>query len=211
MRDLDALRQNDGRAIGRPVEGVVPPRTRRRRLGQRQRAILYGVLAALALVALIALGSRGFHWFDAALIGYAVASVFALAAVTYKYTFWLMRPQTGRYFWRSWRLFFSFANFRRYTALIPSAILSDLLTQQFIRKRGVYRWIMHHVHLLGRRALLPHYFPAHLRLAALHPNPGAQYQSGCWASRSSPSRRIRSWPSSSITPWSSPRYRCWWA
>jgi hypothetical protein len=111
--------------------------------GQRTRAILIGVAAALALVALIALGSRGFHWFDAALIGYAVASVFALAAVTYKYTFWLMRPQTGRYFWRSWRLFFSFANFRRYFVLIPSAIVSDLLSQQFIRKRSLYRWITH--------------------------------------------------------------------
>src|SRR5262249_21779701 len=98
---------------------------------------------------LIALGSRGFHWFDAALIGYAVGSIFALAAVTYKYTFWLMRPQTGRYFWRSWQLFFSLENFRRYTALIPSAIISGLLTQTFIRRRGpnqsggLYRWITH--------------------------------------------------------------------
>ncbi|HEU5440200.1 MAG TPA: hypothetical protein VFU88_13000 [Ktedonobacterales bacterium] len=118
-------------------------------LSQRRRAIAFGVLAAAALVVLIAIGSRGFRWFDAALIGYAVGSVFALAAVTYKYTFWLMRPQTGRYFWRSWRLFFSFENFRRYTALIPSAIVSGLFTQGFIRQRGpnqrtgFYRWATH--------------------------------------------------------------------
>ena len=52
------------------------------RLGQRSMAIIFGVVAGLALVALIAIGSRGFHWFDSALIGYAVASIFAFAAVT---------------------------------------------------------------------------------------------------------------------------------
>ena len=112
------------------------------RLGQRSMAIIFGVAAGLGLVVLIALGSRGFHWFDSALIGYAVASIFALAAVTYKYTFWLMRPQTGRYFWRSWQLFLSLENFKRYTTLIPRAIL-DLFTQQFIRRRAWYRWVTH--------------------------------------------------------------------
>ena len=112
------------------------------RLGQRGMAIIFGVAAGLGLVVLIALGSRGFHWFDSALIGYAVASIFALAAVTYKYTFWLMRPQTGRYFWRSWQLFLSLQNFKRYTTLIPLAIL-DLFTQQFIRRRAWYRWVTH--------------------------------------------------------------------
>ena len=111
--------------------------------GERAWALTFGTIAGLLLLGLIALGSRGFHWFDSALIGYAVASIFALAAVVYKYTFWLMRPQTGRYFWRSWQLFFSYENFRRYTALIPTAVVWDLLTQQFIRKRANYRWITH--------------------------------------------------------------------
>jgi hypothetical protein len=112
-------------------------------LSQRAWSIIYGIIAAALLVGLIALGSRGFHWFDAALIGYAVATVFSVAAVTYKYTFWLSRPQTGRYFWRSWQLFLSWENFRHYTTLIPRAIVSTLLTQGFIRKRSVYRWVMH--------------------------------------------------------------------
>lgn len=110
--------------------------------GLRTQAILYGMLAAAILSGLIALGSHGFHWFDATLIGYAVASVFAAAAVTYKYSFWLARPPTGRYWHRSWQLFFSYANFRRYTALIPTAFF-DLFSQQFIRRRGLYRWVTH--------------------------------------------------------------------
>ena len=108
----------------------------------RIRSICFGIAAAVLLTLLIILGSRGFHWFDAALIGYAVATIFATAAVTYKYTFWLDRPPTGRYFWRSWQLFFSYENFRSYTLLIPKAIL-DLFAQQFIRRRGWYRWITH--------------------------------------------------------------------
>lgn len=116
---------------------------RRAEIGQRVAAVLAGVIASLVLIALIALGSRGFRWFDAALIGYAVGTVFATAAVTYKYTFWLMRPQTGRYFRRGWRLFFSLERFRRYATLVPSAIFTGLLAQTFIRKRSYYRWIMH--------------------------------------------------------------------
>lgn len=111
-------------------------------LSLRTRCILAGILAAAALTLLIALGSRGFHWFDAALIGYAVATIFATAAVVYKYSFWLARPPTGRYWRRSWVLFFSYENFRRYTLLIPRAI-ADLFAQQFIRRRGLYRWITH--------------------------------------------------------------------
>ena len=108
----------------------------------QNRSLLIGIGAALLLTLLIALGSRGFHWFDAALIGYAVAAIFATAAVTYKYAFWLSRPSTGRYWRRSWRLFFSYENFRQYTLLIPKAIL-DLFSQQFIRRRGWYRWFAH--------------------------------------------------------------------
>src|SRR5437588_991568 len=111
-------------------------------LSLRTRSILYGIGAAIILTILIAVGSRGFHWFDAALIGYAVATIFAVAAVTYKYTFWLARPPTWRYWRRSWQLFFSYENFRSYTLLIPKAIW-DLFSQQFIRKRGFYRWVMH--------------------------------------------------------------------
>jgi hypothetical protein len=112
-------------------------------VGQRAVAMLAGAVAALALIVLIVLGSRGFRWFDAALIGYAVGVVFATAAITYKYSFWLLRPQTGRYFQRGWQLFFSLENFRHYATLVPSAIFTGLLAQTFIRRRSFYRWITH--------------------------------------------------------------------
>lgn len=129
---------NPGVSEARPA---IQPR-RGQGLDLRARSVIAGIIAAIILVVLIAIGSRGFHWFDASLIGYAVGTIFATAAITYKYTFWLARPPTFRYWWRSWQLFFSYENFRRYTPLIPTAIL-DLFSQQFIRRRGLYRWFTH--------------------------------------------------------------------
>ena len=109
----------------------------------RTRSLLAGLLAAALLVLLVGLGSRGFHWFDATLIGYLVGTIFATAAVVYKYSFWLARPPTSRYWRRGWQLCLSFTNFRRSPSLIPRLLVVDLFTQQFIRHRSLYRWVRH--------------------------------------------------------------------
>ncbi|MDP8922418.1 MAG: MFS transporter [Chloroflexota bacterium] len=100
-------------------------------------------MAALILVALIYAGSRGLKDFDSALVGYAVGTVFAAAAVTYRYTRWLGRPPTWRYFRAGWVNFLSWRNFRRYTTLIPRAWWTDIFAQTFILKRGFGRWFAH--------------------------------------------------------------------
>lgn len=106
-------------------------------------AALLAVLAAGSLILLIFIGSRGLADFDAALIGYAVATVFAAAAIVYRYTLWITRPPTWQYFKAGWRNFLSWQNFRRYTTLIPVAFWNDLFAQTFIGKRSLLRWIMH--------------------------------------------------------------------
>ena len=106
-------------------------------------ATTLAILAAALLVLLIFVGSRGFRDFDSALIGYAVASVFAVAAITYRYTLWITRPPTWRYFKAGWTNFLSWRNFRRYTTLIPVAWWNDIFAQTFILKRSARRWIMH--------------------------------------------------------------------
>ena len=106
-------------------------------------AATIGVAAALFLVLLIYLGSRRFQDFDSALIGYAVAAVFATVAVVYRYALWITRPPTWRYFRAGWVNFLSWRNFRRYTSLIPVAWWTDIFGQTFILKRGLRRWIMH--------------------------------------------------------------------
>lgn len=44
---------------------------------------------------LIFLGSRGFKDFDSALVGYAVATVLALAAIVYRYNLALFQSRLG--------------------------------------------------------------------------------------------------------------------
>ncbi len=99
--------------------------------------------AVLVLLGLIFVGSRGLRDFDSALVGYAVATVFATAAIVYRYTLWITRPPTWRYFKAGWTNFLSWRNFRRYSALIPIAWWTDILAQTFILKRSIQRWVMH--------------------------------------------------------------------
>jgi hypothetical protein len=106
-------------------------------------AAALAVLVAGLLVLLIFLGSRGFANFDSALISYAVATVFAAAAITYRYTLWITRPPTWRYFKAGWVDFLSWRNFRHYTTLIPVAFFHDIFGQTFILRRSLQRWLMH--------------------------------------------------------------------
>ena len=99
--------------------------------------------ATLTLVLLVYVGSRGLRNFDAALIGYAVSLVVTFAALVYRYTLWITKPPTWRYFKAGWQSFLSWRNFRRYTSLIPVAWWNDIFAQTFIRRRGTLRWVMH--------------------------------------------------------------------
>lgn len=101
------------------------------------------VVAATLLSAAIYLGSRGLRNFDAALIGYATATVFLAFGVTYRYVVWIQSPPTRRYLLQGWKAFLSWHNFRRFPTLVPKALISDLALQNFIRKRGVARWAAH--------------------------------------------------------------------
>jgi len=127
-------------------------------------AAVLALLSALLLVLLIFLGSRGFKDFDSALVGYAVATVFAVAAIVYRYTLWITRPPTWRYFKGGWLNFLSWRNFRRYTTLIPLAWWHDIFGQTFILKRSLARWVAHMSIfwgvLLSLAITLPLIFPA---------------------------------------------------
>jgi hypothetical protein len=107
------------------------------------RAALIGLGAMIGLALLILIGSRMLSFFDPALMGYAIASLFAVFAVGFHYGTWLMRPSTRIMWRRSWQFFLSGANARRYFWTIPRAFISNLLFQRFIRQRSLLRWIMH--------------------------------------------------------------------
>lgn len=99
--------------------------------------------AAAALTALIHLGSRGLQNFDAALIGYATATIFLAFGVTYRYVVWVQSPPARRFLTQGWKAFLSWRNFRDFPMLVPKALVSNLALQSFIRERGVGRWAAH--------------------------------------------------------------------
>src|SRR3954449_6250716 len=65
----------------------------------------WGTLFTAILAALIVLGSRTLNHFDAALVGYTFATLFATFAITYRYAMWLRRPPTRMYWRRGWSVF----------------------------------------------------------------------------------------------------------
>jgi hypothetical protein len=102
-----------------------------------------GAVAAALTAAAIFFGSSRLLHFDAALIGYATATVFLAFGVVYRYVVWVRSPPARRYLVRGWRSFLSLRNFRRFPTLVPRALVSNLGFQTFIAKRGVGRWLAH--------------------------------------------------------------------
>jgi hypothetical protein len=108
-----------------------------------------GLLAAAVLAVLIVLGSRNLNHFDAALVGYTFATLFAAFGITYRYAMWLRRPPTRMYWRRGWSVF-----------LTPRYIGSNLLealrrltlsfaANAFIFRRGRMRGAAHWLIMWG--------------------------------------------------------------
>src|SRR5690349_16701153 len=72
--------------------------------GDKQAAAASGVLTTAILAGLIAIGSRNLHHFDAALVGYTFATLFATFGIAYRYAMWLRRPPTRMYWRRGWAI-----------------------------------------------------------------------------------------------------------
>lgn len=104
--------------------------------------ILRGLLGVAILSALVVLGSRKLIYFDAALIPYLIATLFAVFGSVYRYSVWLSRPPTLILWKRSLKLVFSkhfFAN----SVLVFKAVFENMVLQKFIGRRSHYRWVMH--------------------------------------------------------------------
>src|SRR5512143_1231421 len=72
---------------------------------ERVKAGLWGLLISGLLALLIITGSRTLEHFDAALVGYTFATLFAAFGITYRYAMWLQRPPTRLYWRRGWQVF----------------------------------------------------------------------------------------------------------
>src|SRR5580700_11276522 len=118
------------------------------RTADRIRAGLTATFFTGLLVAAIVVGSRNLQNFDAALVIYTFATIFATWGVVYHYRVWLDKPPTRVYWERGWQLFRKEGIFRG-TARLASLATTHLAAQTFIRRRSVLRWWMHQLLFWG--------------------------------------------------------------
>jgi hypothetical protein len=113
------------------------------------KATASGLATTLILAALIVIGSRNLSHFDAALIGYTFAVLFATFGITYRYAMWLQRPPTALYWKRGWQVFFKRGHRGTNAANWFRRVTNDIALNRFIFKRGVHRWLAHWLIMWG--------------------------------------------------------------
>ena len=137
----------------------LPPAARRAL--ERVRAGAWATLVMLGLAAAIVVGSRNLHHFDAALVGYTFATLFATFGITYRYAMWLQRPPTRHVLAAGLAGFFarpdSWGQHRR----VPGRrVLVEFAANRFIFRRGRLRGAGALADHVGLRARSRNHLPA---------------------------------------------------
>jgi hypothetical protein len=109
----------------------------------RRRALGWASLVGLTLALLIVLGSRNLARFDAALVAYTFATLFAAFGITYRYAMWLMRPPTRMYWRRGWQAFFAPRAMAGNFAVLARRAVVEVAANRFIFRRGLLRGAAH--------------------------------------------------------------------
>jgi nitrate/nitrite transporter NarK len=116
---------------------------------ERVRAAAWAVLVTAALAAAIVVGSRNLQQFDAALVGYTFATLFAAFGISYRYAMWLHRPPTRMYWRRGWEAFFSRRSLGLNTLSLGRRALVEFAANAYIFKRGRLRGLAHWLIMWG--------------------------------------------------------------
>jgi hypothetical protein len=116
---------------------------------ERVRATLCGLLATALLAVLIVVGSRNLAHFDAALVGYTFATLFAVFGITYRYAMWLQRPPTWRYWVRGWQLFLNPRHLGRNLLQLARRLGVMFALNAFIWRRSIVRGAAHWLLMWG--------------------------------------------------------------
>jgi MFS transporter, NNP family, nitrate/nitrite transporter len=118
------------------------------RVADKIRAGAWATLWTSVLIAAIVLGSRNLQNFDAALVIYTFAIIFATWGVVYHYSVWIRKPPTRVYWQRGWQLFKERGMFHSLGRVV-ALVATHLLAQTFIAKRSRLRWAMHQLIFWG--------------------------------------------------------------
>jgi hypothetical protein len=115
----------------------------------RLRATLWGLATTTILAGLIIAGSRNLAHFDAALVGYTFATLFATFGITYRYAMWLRRPPTRMYWRRGWQAFLAPRQLPRNLGLAVRRAVVEFASNRFIFRRGALRGVAHWLIMWG--------------------------------------------------------------
>jgi hypothetical protein len=113
------------------------------------RATFWATVLTIGLAVLIVLGSRNLEHFDAALVGYTFATLFATFGITYRYAMWLQRPPTRMYWRRGWRAFLSPRRLLGNLGRFVKRGVVDVAGNRFIFRRGALRGLAHWLLMWG--------------------------------------------------------------
>jgi MFS transporter, NNP family, nitrate/nitrite transporter len=116
---------------------------------ERVRAGAWATLVVAGLAAMIVVGSRNLQHFDAALVGYTFATLFATFGISYRYAMWLNRPPTRMYWRRGWQAFFSRHALAGNTVSLGRRALVEFAANAYIFRRGRLRGLAHWLIMWG--------------------------------------------------------------
>lgn len=129
-----------------------------------------GLTALLGVSILV--GSRRLAHFDAALIAYTFAVVFATFGLTYRYSMWLQRPPTAVYWRRGWQAFFRRGWRLRNAGVALRRFGTEVLGNSFIFVRSRARWLTHMLIMWGCTLAVAITFPLVFGWLHFRPVPG---------------------------------------
>ncbi len=113
------------------------------------RASLWATVFTAVLAGAIVLGSRNLAHFDAALVGYTFATLFATFGITYRYSMWLGRPPTRMYWRQGWRAFLSPRRLVRNVVRLLRRLVDEVALNRFIFRRDRMRGFTHMLLMWG--------------------------------------------------------------
>ena len=116
---------------------------------ERVEVAAWGAGVTLVLAGAIVIGSRNLQHFDAALVAYTFATLFATFGITYRYAMWLRRPPTRMYWRRGWAAFFSRRRPRVKLGALARRALVDFAGNRYIFMRGRLRGMAHWMIMWG--------------------------------------------------------------
>jgi hypothetical protein len=114
----------------------------------RRPEITWTATSLALLFTAIFLGSRGFRDLDKSLLGYLVGTACFIGGSAYRLSFFLGRPQARMYVKGAWRYLTDKsvrrAVRRRRSALTAAkGLVANIAAQNFIWRRGWFRWLLH--------------------------------------------------------------------